>query len=191
VFLQDGRDRDRLFAEAPTMKPLTFFGISVLALTGQGTRLAAEAASEVTSQRSPMASNASGTFQVKLTPQSPDDKAPGSTLGRFSIDKHFVGDLEATSQGQMLSASSDVEGSAGYVAIERVTGTLHGRRGSFVLQHTGTMSKKDGFQLSVTVVPDTGSGELLGLAGRMTIRIIDGKHLYEFEYSLPPAGQQR
>ncbi len=126
----------------------------------------------------------SGSFDVTLTAQEPDDKAPGSTLGRMSIDKQFHGELEAKSKGQMLTGVSDVAGSAGYVAIERVTGTLKGRRGSFVLQHTGTMSKS-GYQLSVTVVPDSGSGQLVGLSGKMDIKIVEGKHFYMFEYTLP------
>jgi Protein of unknown function (DUF3224) len=142
--------------------------------------------SPVASQtRSTMATHVSGSFDVQLTPQGPEDKAEGSTLGRMSIDKQFHGDLEATSKGQMLTGVSDVPGSAGYVAMERVGGTLQGRRGSFVLQHTGTMSKSGGYQLSVSVVPDSGSGQLLGLSGKMGIRIVEGKHFYDFEYTLP------
>lgn len=101
----------------------------------------------------------------------------------MSIDKQFRGDLEATSKGEMLAASTDVQGSAGYVAMERVTGTLHGRSGAFTLQHSGTMTR-DAQQLTVTVVPDSGTGELVGLAGTMTIDIVDGKHLYVFDYTL-------
>ena len=112
-----------------------------------------------------------------------DDQAEGATLGRMSIDKQFHGDLEATSKGEMLTAGTGVKGSAGYVAIERVTGTLHGRSGSFVLQHSGTMTR-GAPQLTITVVPDSGTGELAGLAGRMTIEIADGKHSYDFEYTL-------
>jgi len=124
--------------------------------------------------------HATGTFEVKLAPQPVDD--PG--LGRMTIDKQFHGDLEATSKGQMLSAATDVKGSAGYVAIERVTGTLHGRRGTFVLQHSGTMTRGTP-QLSVTVVPDSGTGALAGLSGKMTIQMDAGKHSYEFDYTLP------
>src|SRR5271157_2194808 len=105
-----------------------------------------------------MATYASGTFVVKMTPQGPEDKGEGSTLGRMSIDKQFHGDLEATSKGEMLSAGTDVKGSAGYVAIERITGTLRGRSGSFVLQHSGTMTR-GAPQLTITVVPDSGSGQ--------------------------------
>jgi hypothetical protein len=129
-----------------------------------------------------MTTHASGSFDVTLTPQAPDE-ATGAALGRLVIDKQFHGDLEATSKGQMLAAGTAVEGSAGYVAIEQATGTLHGRSGSFVLQHNGTMTRGAG-QLTITVVPDSGTGELAGLAGTMTINIVDGKHLYEFEYSL-------
>jgi hypothetical protein len=133
-----------------------------------------------------MPSHATGAFEVKLVPQPPEDKAEGSTLARMSIDKQFHGDLEATSKGQMLTAGTDVKGSAGYVAIERITGTLRGRTGSFVLQHSGTLTR-GAPQQSISVVPDSGTGQLLGLAGKMTINIADGKHSYEFDYTLPEA----
>lgn len=133
-----------------------------------------------------VALRASGTFEVKLSPQPPEDKAEGATLGRMSIDKQFHGDLEGTSKGQMLTAMTDVKGSAGYVAIERITGTLHGHSGSFVLQHSGTLTK-GAAQQSITVVPDSGTGQLAGLTGKMTITIADGKHSYDFEYTLPKA----
>ena len=125
---------------------------------------------------------ASGTFEVKVSPQAMDDKTDAS-LGRMSLDKQFHGDLEATSKGEMLSASTSVKGSAGYVAIERVSGVLHGRSGSFVLQHSGTMTR-GAPQLTITVVPDSGTGQLVGLAGKMNITIADGKHSYDFEYTL-------
>ena len=131
-----------------------------------------------------MATHATGTFEVKLDPQSPEDKAEGSSLGRMSIDKQFHGDLEATARGQMLTAVTDVKSSAGYVAIERITGTLHGRSGSFVLQHSGIMTSNSQ-QQTVTVVPDSGTGQLVGLAGKMTGAIADGKHSYDLEYTLP------
>ena len=126
---------------------------------------------------------AKGTFDVTLTPQPPDDYADGTTTGRLTIDKQFQGDLAGTSKGQMLSAMGFVRGSAGYVAIERVTGTLAGKRGTFLLQHNGVMTRGDG-KLTVTVVPDSGRDELAGLAGSMTI-IVEGKaHSYEFAYTL-------
>jgi hypothetical protein len=125
---------------------------------------------------------ASGTFEVKLKPQA-DDSVGDPTVGRMSIDKQFRGDLEATSKGQMLAVQSDVKGSAGYVAMERVIGALGGRTGTFALQHTGTMNR--GVPgLSVTVVPDSGTGELAGISGTMNIIIADGKHSYEFEYTI-------
>jgi len=133
-----------------------------------------------------MPTHASGTFEVKLNPQPSDDKVGDPTVGRMAIDKQFHGDLEGTSKGQMLTAMTDVKGSAGYVAIERVAGTVHGRSGTFALQHTGTMTR-GAPQLSVTVVPDSGTGQLVGLAGTMEIKIVDGKHFYEFEYTLPAA----
>ncbi len=101
------------------------------------------------------------------------------------MDKQFHGDLEATSKGQMLATTTDVKGSAGYVALERVSGTLQGRSGTFALQHNGTMTRGEP-QLTITVVPDSGTGQLVGLAGTMTIAIAaDGKHSYGFEYTLP------
>ena len=126
--------------------------------------------------------HAAGAFEVKLVPQAAAD-GDGSNIGRMSIDKQFRGDLEATSQGQMLGVQGDVKGSAGYVAMERITGTLHGRSGTFVLQHTGTMNRGEPY-LSVTVVPDSGTGELTGLSGEMKINLAGG-HSYEFAYELP------
>lgn len=129
---------------------------------------------------------ARGTFEVKLAPQpTAHDHAP-APLGRLSIDKEFRGDLTGTSKGEMLTAGTAVRESAGYVAIERVTGTLQGRRGSFVLQHSGTMNRGVP-SLLITVVPDSGTDGLAGLTGTMTITIAEGKHSYEFEYTLPPA----
>jgi hypothetical protein len=130
-----------------------------------------------------MTNRATGTFEVKLNPQPLADKTADATLGRLSIDKQFHGDLEAVSKGEMLSAGTSVKGSAGYVAIERVSGTLQGRSGAFVLQHSGTMTR-GAAQLSVTVVPDSGTGQLTGLAGKLEINIVDGKHFYDFEYTI-------
>ncbi len=126
-----------------------------------------------------MSQHASGTFEVKLVPEESDD----ATLGRMSIDKQFAGDLVGTSKGTMLTGMTEVKGSAGYVAIEKVSGALQGKSGGFVLQHTGTMTRGVP-QLSVTVVPDSGTGELVGLAGSLAINIAGGKHSYEFVYTL-------
>jgi hypothetical protein len=131
--------------------------------------------------------HATGPFDVKLTPQPADDYADGKSLSRLTIDKEFHGDLEATSRGQMLSAMGSVKGSAGYVAIERVTGTLAGRRGSFVLQHDGSMNR-GAPTLIITVVPDSGTDELTGLAGTMSIDITNGKHSYTLDYTLATGG---
>jgi hypothetical protein len=125
---------------------------------------------------------ASGPFEVKMNPQI-DDNVGDPTVGRMSLDKRFYGDLEGLSKGQMLAVSTDVQGSAGYIAMERVIGKLDGREGSFALQHNGTMTRGTP-QLIITVVPDSGTGELVGLAGKMTINIVDGKHYYELEYTL-------
>ena len=127
--------------------------------------------------------HASGTFDVKLTPQAAEEG--DAALGRMSIDKQFHGDLEGTSKGFMLASSATiVKGSGGYVAMERVMGTVKGRTGSFVLQHSGTMTRGTP-QLSVTVVPDSGAGQLEGITGTLTIKIDAGKHSYEFDYTLP------
>ena len=130
----------------------------------------------------------SGSFEVKLSPQKPDSaQAEKAKLGRMSIAKQFHGALEANSSGEMLSVMTEVKGSAGYVAMERVSGTLDGRSGAFVLQHSGTMTR-GAQQLSLTVVPDSGTDQLAGLAGSMRIRIVDGKHFYDFDYALPEGG---
>jgi hypothetical protein len=128
---------------------------------------------------------ATGKFNVKLTPQSQDkDPAAGATLGRMSIEKEFHGDLQATSRGEMLSAMTNVPGSAGYVAMERVAGKLNGRAGTFVLQHSGTMAHSVQ-QLTINVVPDSGTGELTGISGTMTLQADGGEHSYDLEYALP------
>jgi hypothetical protein len=127
---------------------------------------------------------AKGTFEVKLAPQPLSDVAAGENLGRMSIDKVFAGDLVGTSKGEMLSAMTEVKGSAGYVALERVTGTIQGKRGSFVLQHSGTMNRSAP-TLTVSVVPDSGTEGLVGISGTFKILIEPGKHSYEFSYSLP------
>jgi hypothetical protein len=128
--------------------------------------------------------HAQGTFEVKLSPQATDDKTADGTIGRMLIEKRFRGDLEGASKGEMLTAGTSVKGSAGYVAIERVSGKLHGRSGTFILQHSGTMAR-GAPQLIITVVPDSGTGQLVGLAGTFDIKITDGKHSYNFEYTLP------
>ncbi len=124
---------------------------------------------------------ATGAFDVKLTPQSVPEG-----FGRMTIDKTFTGDFEGKSQGEMLSAMSEVKGSGVYVAIDKVEGKLNGKSGSFVLVHRGVMTR-GAPALEVTVVPDSGTGELKGLAGTLTIRIeAGGKHFYDFEYTLDP-----
>ncbi|MCI0438481.1 MAG: DUF3224 domain-containing protein [Chloroflexi bacterium] len=127
---------------------------------------------------------AKGSFTVEMKPQTEPSAFEGVSLGRVSLDKHFEGDLAAIGKGEMLTALTPVKGSAGYVAIERVTGTLHGRSGSFVFQHTGTMDR-GAQQLSITVVPGSGTGALVGIAGTFKLSIVEDKHFYEFEYSLP------
>jgi hypothetical protein len=130
-----------------------------------------------------MTTHARGTFDVKLEPLDLYDDSDDTLLGHLSIDKQFHGDLEATSKGEMLSAGTSTKGSAGYVAIEHVRGTLHGKAGSFVLQHSGTMTRGVP-TLTVSVVPDSGTDQLVGLVGSMTIDVTGGKHAYEFSYTL-------
>jgi hypothetical protein len=134
----------------------------------------------------PVTNHARGTFEVNMSAQAPEEKVGDPTVGRMALDKRFHGDLEATSKGQMLAVGTGVKGSAGYVAMERVVGTLKGHTGSFALQHSGTMTRGTP-SLTITVVPDSGTGELAGIAGSMSIVIADGKHSYDFEYTLGPA----
>jgi hypothetical protein len=129
-----------------------------------------------------MSKHATGSFEVKLNPEF-QDEGEGATLARMSIDKQFSGDLDAHSDGAMLSAMTSTKGSAGYVAIERVVGVLSGRTGAFVLQHSGTMNRGEANAV-ITVVPDSGAGDLVGLSGEMKIIIEDGKHSYEFVYDI-------
>jgi len=136
-------------------------------------------------QKEPMTTHhATGTFEVKLSPLDPAFKSEDNSIGRYSIDKQFHGALEASSKGEMLSGGGTVKGSGGYVAIERVTGTLDGRSGTFILQHNGTM-QAGVFHLNVIVIPDSATNQLSGLQGSMEIIIKDGKHSYDFSYTLP------
>jgi hypothetical protein len=125
---------------------------------------------------------ASGSFEVSVQPLG--DGSADPMLGRFLLTKKFSGDLDATARGHMLSAGTAVKGSAGYVALDQVTGSLDGRQGGFVLQHSGSM-KRGVPTLSVMVVPDSGTGELAGLTGTLNINIVAGKHFYDFLYSFP------
>lgn len=126
-----------------------------------------------------MATRVSGTFEVKMTPRAADVES----VARIGLDKVYRGDLEATARGEMLAVMTGVEGSAGYVAMERVVGTLGGRVGSFALQHSGMMTRGEP-SLSITVVPDSGTDQLAGIAGTMDIRVADGTHSYDFEYTI-------
>ena len=127
---------------------------------------------------------ASGSFEVQINPLEAFNKDEGCMLGRLSIEKTFKGDLEGTGKGEMLTGGDPKSGSAGYVAMEQGTGTLHGKKGTFLLQHNGSMNRGEQ-SLTVTVVADSGTDELVGLTGTLTIKIEDGKHFYEFEYTVP------
>lgn len=132
-----------------------------------------------------MTNHAVGTFEVKVTPATADEEAKDPAVGRMLLDKQFHGDIEGTSKGVMLTAATDVKGSGAYVSIEKVSGMLKGRKGTFVLQHSGTMTRGGAPQLTITVVPDSGTDQLAGLAGTMTIKVDNGKHSYDFAYTLP------
>ncbi|HYW13335.1 MAG TPA: DUF3224 domain-containing protein [Longimicrobium sp.] len=151
-----------------------------IALGAAGRAQAQAAATPV--QETAMTTRATGPFEVKMAPLGTHADPP--VLGRMSLDKVYHGDLEATAAGEMLAAMTPTEGSAGYVAIERVTGTLAGRTGTFMLQHNGLMNR-GAPSLVINVVPDSGTGGLEGLAGTMNIVITDGRHTYEFDYTLP------
>jgi hypothetical protein len=146
--------------------------------------LAQQPAPHLSKKEPVMTRHAEGTFDVKMSPPGADDATAGTAIGRFGIDKQFHGDLEGTSKGLMLSAGDPAKGNAGYVAIEQVTGTLAGHTGSFALQHMGIM-ENGGYKLTVIVVPGSGTAELTGIAGAMTIVIANGKHSYTLEYTLP------
>ena len=131
-----------------------------------------------------MPHTAQGMFEVKTLPLPADEATAATSIGRYSLDKVYRGDLEGASAGEMLGAGNPANGTAGYVAIEEVTGTLHGRHGSFALQHIGSMHA-GAFDLNVRVVPGSGKGDLEGIAGTLTITIAGGKHSYSLDYTLP------
>jgi len=130
-----------------------------------------------------MTRQVSGSFDITRTAEPPFDTADGVVLGRMRFDKTFHGPLAATSVVHMTSAMTAVKGSAGYVAVERITGSLEGKAGSFVVLHTGLMDR-GAPSLTITVVPDSGTGELVGLAGEMAIEIVEGEHRYRMSYTL-------
>lgn len=135
-------------------------------------------------EHAPISGTAKGSFTVEIKPQSKAVAMDGISLGRMSLTKEFTGDIVGKSTGQMLTALTSTKGSAGYVAIERVSATLNGKRGSFVLQHSGTMH--EGRQtLSITVVPGSGAGALTGIEGVLTLEVVEGDHYYQLEYTLP------
>jgi len=173
----------------PMLRPIgpLVLGIAIALAGWAGHAAAAEPArvpSSSTQPASAMTQTARGTFDVKLATAPAAPGVEAAQLGRMSIQKQFHGDLDAASLGEMLAYRSPVAGSAGYVAMERVEGKLAGRSGSFVLMHLGEMAQGQQ-HLTVQVVPDSGSGELLGLSGTLSIDIRDGQHFYELRYRLP------
>lgn len=165
-----------------SLVPIAVFAAASLSLSAPASAQALTSSNESTHQETAVTTHATGTFEVKLTPKAADDN-DASGLGRMTLDKTFHGDLEGASQGQMLSFLTATRTSGGYVALERVTGTLHGKKGSFVLQHNGTMNR-GAPSLTVSVVPESGTDELAGITGTMQIIIESGKHSYDFEYSI-------
>jgi uncharacterized protein DUF3224 len=129
-----------------------------------------------------MVNHATGTFEVKLTPEE-DKTGAEAVVGRMALDKQFEGDIEGSSKGLMVMIGTAVQGSAGYVALEKVSGSIKGQKGTFYLQHHGIMNRGEG-KLLVVVVPDSGTDELTGLAGSLEIKIENGKHYYDFEYTI-------
>jgi hypothetical protein len=164
-------------------RPAAIAGVGVIAAMALVSARAQTSALKPTSKEAAVTQVARGTFIVKLTPGPATDDPAVADLGRVAIDKLFHGDLEGTSKGEMLTAGTATKGSAGYVAMERVTGSLQGRKGSFILQHTATMNR-GAPSLSISVVPDSGTGELLGIAGTLSILIENGEHSYVFEYTI-------
>ena len=162
---------------------------SIVLSASSGSSLHAQGQAPVAgaNHRETVVTRASGTFDVTVTPQATDTGAQGGTRGRMSIDKRYHGDLDGTGTGEMLTAGTSVQNSAGYVAMERVSGTLNGRTGTFMLQHSGTMDR-GALHLLITVVPDSGTGQLVGITGTMGITIANGRHSYEFTYTLPAGG---
>jgi hypothetical protein len=171
---------NRLFAAARVIRCFGLVAAVFILAYSQST----SSTPDSTRRDSPMTRHAAGTFEVKTTPLDPAFKTEDNSLGRMSIDKQFHGNLDAASKGEMLTAGSAVKGSGAYVAIERVSGTLPGRSGTFILQHSGTMSH-GAFQLDIKVVPDSGTGRLAGLSRSMNIILKDGKHSYDLAYTLP------
>jgi hypothetical protein len=156
------------------------------ASTGAEIQTAATTPTTPTTKGALMTSQAKGTFEVKVAPLPADEKVKGLTVGRMSIDKSWKGDLEGTSVGEMMTAGSEaVKGSGAYVAMEQMKVSLKGRRGTFVFVHQATMRQNADFHVSIKVVPDSGTGELVGLAGTLTLIIEGGKHSYVFDYTLP------
>lgn len=140
-----------------------------------------------TNEESKVNGHASGSFEIKMVPQPITEEEAKTISVRMTSDKQFHGDLEGTSTGEMLGVYTAIKDSAGYVAMERVSGKLKGRTGTFILQHSSTMARGTQ-QQSITVVPDSGTDQLVGLAGSMIIKIADGKHFYELDYTLPDKG---
>ena len=169
------------------MKPFRTLGaVWLIASLGVADPAAAQTeapAQDPAPEETPTMSRAQGTFDVELTPLETAAGVPEAPIDRMSIDKQFHGDLEGVSRGEMLAHRTSTQGSAGYVAIERVSGTLKGRRGSFVLQHFGILNRGAAGQ-TISVVPDSGTDELIGLTGEMRIQLDGGQHSYEFDFQL-------
>jgi hypothetical protein len=181
---------ERTPAKSPMRAPSRAAVVAAMLGLGAAAVAAPPVPASPTAGEPTMNQHASGPFEVKIAPQQADNpQAESAGVGRMSLDKRFHGDLEATSTGEMLAFRTAIADSAGYVAIERVQGRLHGRSGSFALQHSSTMARGAQHQ-NIIVIPDSGTGELAGLAGSMTIVIgPGGAHSYVFDYDLPDAAR--
>jgi hypothetical protein len=167
------------------MSVVRFASVCIFAWLGLGVCASPQAAAPRLERKDPVMTRlAKGTFDAKTTPIAAEDATNDTAIGRFALDKQYHGDLEGTSKGEMLGAGNPATGNAGYVAIERFNGILEGQSGSFSLQHMGTMNHGK-YELTVLVVPGSGTGGLTGIDGKMKIIIAGGKHSYEFEYTLP------
>ena len=164
--------------------PALTFAIAIITVAFMDTRAQSSPNPPPTPSTHMIPHHAKGTFEVTMKLLPPADAGADDKLARMSLDKQFAGDLVGTGKGEMLSAGTAVKGSAGYVAIEKVVGTLDGRKGSFVFQHSAVMNRGVP-QLTITVVPDSGTEGLTGIAGTFQIEIKDSKHFYDFEYTLP------
>jgi hypothetical protein len=166
------------------MRRIRFHAISAVMVAIATAAIAQSNPASPQKRTMPAMQTAEGTFEVKTAPLAVNDATAGTTIARYTLEKQYHGGLEATAKGEMMGVGSPASGTAGYVAMEQITGTLSGRKGSFALQHSSTMEAGK-FEMNIRVVPGSGTEELAGIAGALTIAIANGKHAYRLEYTLP------